>query len=661
MDRYNECIMSKILLLAQGDHIAGYAEEVRRELTDPDEMSIAVASMEEAVRIARERVDTDTEVLNARGTTADLLRESNIPIPVVDIPINDDDISDSLKSARQLAGDDATIGFIGFRHVIVPVRSFLETLNVRIKLYEIHSGSEFPEQIERARRDGVSVIIGGVFAAELIEKAGLRAVRMDSSVASIRQAYKQARSALAAIAIEKKKHQESQTILNSVTEAIISMDRNGRLLALNRIAAQVFDISPGDLDDNGMERLFTPGERRDIARAIDTGEEAVGAIIERQGHKYAMRATPVLVDGTVHGVVVTLQAIDALIHMEATVRKGLYRKGNVARYVFDDIKGVSPELQEAVNMARRFSGLQSNVLIIGDTGTGKEMFAQSIHNASARRHRPFVAVNCGAIPANLIESELFGYDEGAFSGAKKGGRPGLFELAHGGTLFLDEISEMEPAGQVTLLRSLQEQQIRRVGGHDVIPVDVRVIAACNVNLYDMVQGGTFRKDLYYRLSVLVVRVPPLCRRPDDITVLSTAFLSHYNGLFDKNVALSEAAFHELEQFFWDGNVRQLKNFCERVVALADSGEVDAAFIRRELHNSYWTDKRDDTQLNASPRNMSMAPTGEDAPLVIKGKVFSRAQLSNILSAHVGNKEAVANELGISRTTLWKQLKKHGLA
>lgn len=651
--------MSKILLIAQGEHIARYACEVRRELADPDEMSIAVASMEDAVRIARERVGTDTEVLIARGTTADLLRESDVSMPVVDIPIGDDEISDSLKQARLLAGDDATIGFMGFKNVIVPVRSFLETLNVRTKLYEIHSGLEFVQQIEQARRDGVSVIIGGVLAADFVEKAGLHAVLMDSSANSIRQAYKQARSALDAIAIEKKKHQESQTILNSVAEAIVSMDRSGRLLALNRIAAQVFDVPVGKLGAYGMERLFTPGECRDIARALDSGEEAVGAIIERKSRKYAMRATPVLVEGEVQGVVVALQEIEALLNMEATVRKGLYRKGNVARYVFDDIKGVSPELCEAVNMARRFATLKSNVLIIGDTGTGKEMFAQSIHNASERRNRPFVAVNCGAIPANLIESELFGYDDGAFSGAKKGGRPGLFELAHGGTLFLDEISEMEPAGQVTLLRSLQERQIRRVGGHDVIPVDVRVIAACNVNLYDLVRDGVFRKDLYYRLGVLVVRVPPLRRRSDDITVLSKAFIAHYNGLFEKNAALSAEAFRELEQFFWDGNVRQLKNFCERIVALADTGQVDAAFIQRELHNSYWTDKRDDASVaTVSPSAPPFSPG--DAAVVIKGKAYSRAQLFEIVSAHAGNKEAAANELGVSRTTLWKQLKKHGI-
>lgn len=185
----------------------------------------------------------------------------------------------------------------------------------------------------------------------------------------------------------------------------------------------------------------------------------------------------------------------ALQKMEAVVRKGLYQRGNIAKYVFDDIKGSSSELLEAVEMARRFSQLQSNVLIIGDTGTGKEMFAQSIHNASHRCNKPFVAVNCGAIPANLIESELFGYDEGAFSGARKGGRPGLFELAHGGTIFLDEVSEMDQAGQVSLLRALQEQQIRRVGGHDIIPIDVRVIAACNINLYDVVRDNKFRKDL----------------------------------------------------------------------------------------------------------------------------------------------------------------------
>ena len=649
-------VMSKILLIAQGEHIARYASELRDGLADPDELAIVVAYMEDAVRIAGERVGTDTEVLVARGTTADLLRESGIPLPVVDIPIGDDEISDSLKRARELAGDDATIGFIGFKNAIVPVRSFLETLNVRIRLYEIHSSSEFDEQLARAGRDGVSVVIGGVYAAAHIEKAGLRAVLMDSSLASLRQAYAQARSILSAIAIEKKKHEETRTILNSVSEAIVSLDGECRPLVLNSRAAQVFAVRAGDAAVRGLDRLFTAAECRDLARVVQTGEELVGAILERNGRKYAMNAIPVLVDGAPDGAVVTLQEINALINMEATVRKGLYQRGNVARYAFDDIKGGSPQLLEAVNMARRFSRLQSNVLIIGDTGTGKEMFAQSIHNASMRRKRPFVAVNCGAIPANLVESELFGYDEGAFSGAKKGGRPGLFELAHGGTIFLDEISEMDPAGQVTLLRALQEQQIRRVGGHDVIPVDVRVIAACNLNLYDMVRDGKFRKDLYYRLGVLIVRIPPLGRRPDDIAVLAAGFFEQYNAMFDKKVTLAKEALEEMAAFVWDGNVRQLKNFCERIVALSDQKVVDANFIRRELRNSYWSDKQPGEAAETPPQQALT----DHAPLVIKGRVYSRAQLREVLARHAGNKEAAAGELGVSRMTLWKHLKKNRL-
>jgi PAS domain S-box-containing protein len=644
--------MPKILLIAQGAHIARYAARLRGSLPDSEDLAIVVAHMEDAVEIAKKHAGTDTEALIARGTTADLLREAGISLPVVEIPIGDAEISDSLKRARRLAGSDATIGFIGFKNVIVPVRSFLETLNVRIRLYEIHSSSQFHEQFALAKSEGVSVIVGGVRAVELAGTAGFRTVLMDSSLSSLAQAYAQARSIIDAVAVEKKKRQETQTILNSVSDAIVSIDGEGRLLELNRLARQIFGVGAKGAAEKAGD-IFTPDECAWINQAIQTGEEVVGAILERQGRKYALRAVPVTVEGKPQGAVVSLQEINVLQNMEAAVRKGLYQRGNVARYVFADIKGTSAEFRAAVEMAERFSRLQSNVLIIGDTGTGKEMFAQSIHNASPRSKNSFVAVNCGAIPENLLESELFGYDDGAFSGAKRGGRPGLFELAHGGTLFLDEVSQMGQAGQVSLLRALQEQQIRRVGGHDVIPVDVRVVAASNVNLYDLVRDNSFRKDLYYRLGVLIVRIPPLNRRIGDISVLAKDFLAHYRALFVKKMAFTDSALAELESFAWDGNIRQLKNFCERVVALADKESVDGDFIRRELYNSYWSEK------------MPSLPAGgvSDAgdPLVIKGRVVTRSRLEELLSRHRGNKEAISRELNVSRTTLWKLLKKNQIA
>ena len=634
--------MAKILVLAQGEYIADYALEIRKTLSHPEEMAVIVAHMEEAVRIARQQVGGDTEVIIARSMTANMIRNAKLPIPVVDIPISNDETLRSILRAQSLAGKGRPFGFLGFREAVSNVQPFLDLLDFHITIYDVASSRQVLQQIEKAKQDGLTVLVGGARSVGFIRDAGLEAVLIDTSLNSISMAYRQAREILKAVSIEKKKNRETTTILNSVSDAIISLDADGRLAMLNRLAAAIFSLNPASHPDIHYTALFGPPEQASIQRAFSSGEEAGGAVVEIHGVQYAFSVAPVIVDGSPEGAIVTLREILALQRMEATVRKGLYRRGNIAHYVFDDIKGGSTAIREAIDTARNFAGLQSSVLIIGETGTGKELFAQSIHNAGPRRDGPFVAVNCGAIPSNLIESELFGHEEGAFTGSKKGGRMGLFELAHKGTIFLDEISEMDQAGQVNLLRALQERQIRRVGGSSPIPVDVRVIAACNANLHDMVRDNRFRRDLYYRLSVLVMKLPPLRVRHGDVPEIAGYFIQQYNQEFGKDIILADSALREFDAFPWEGNIRQLRNFCERIAAVAPDGKVDGAFVQKLFRDSLWHDD-DET-------------TGVEDHIVIKGRIYSRKQIAEILRRHHGNREQAARELGISRTTLWKSIK-----
>jgi PAS domain S-box-containing protein len=645
--------MSKILILAQGRHIAAHAEKLRKTLPDPDELEIRIAHMEEAVRIGMRYVNTDTAVIIARGTTADLLRISDISIPVVEIPVSDEEIIGSVNKARKIAGNQGLIGFLGFKNVIVSVKCFLEAININVRLYEIHSTQDTLEQIEKAKRENVSVLIAGVRSIEMIQNTGIKAVLMPSSVKSISKAYQQAKEILLALSIEKKKNQETTTIFNSVSEAILSVDSSGVCTVANYLAAKILGEGQDQLIGKNIKNVFNLQEQNSMYKVLETGEELLGGILERRGRNYAMRVVPILVEGQPEGAVITLQDITSLQRMETNVRRGLHqKKGNMAHYFFTDILGKSQSMNEAVEMACRFAKLRSNVLIIGETGTGKELFAQSIHNASLRRESPFVAVNCGAVTEELLESELFGYEEGAFTGAKKGGKMGLFELAHGGTIFLDEISEMNHTGQVMLLRALQERQIRRIGGHNNIPVDLRIIAACNVNLYERVQKNEFRRDLYYRLSVLVLRLPSMNERRGDISMLAVYFVNQYNKQFGRNVTLSESALKELESIHWDGNVRQLKNFCEQITAITDNPVIDDAYIHRQFINNIWYEQKADDINHSKERSVRRLP---DA-VSIKGRIYTRQNLQELLEQHLGNRELVARELHISRTTLWKFLK-----
>ena len=233
-------------------------------------------------------------------------------------------------------------------------------------------------------------------------------------------------------------------------------------------------------------------------------------------------------------------------------------KGHVAKYNFDDIIGDSPQIAKIKDIAKKMSKTNAAVLITGESGTGKELFAHSIHNYSERKDSPFVAINCAAIPENLLESELFGYEEGAFTGAKKGGKIGLFEFAHMGTLFLDEIEGMSPLLQIKLLRVIQEKEIMKIGGDKVIKIDVRLIAATNENLKSLMKEGKFRKDLYYRINTLPIMIPPLRERKEDISLLMNKFIKETGGEF----RFSKQAKEAFDFYNWEGNIREMKNYAE---------------------------------------------------------------------------------------------------
>lgn len=348
------------------------------------------------------------------------------------------------------------------------------------------------------------------------------------------------------------------------------------------------------------------------------------------------------------GYFMQLQKVSDLNKMATT------RIAAQAPFTFHDIIGESPALMDTINTAETASRHASSVLIIGESGTGKEMFAQAIHNSSSRAAEPFIAINCGAIPKSLIESELFGYEAGAFTGAQRNGHPGKFELANKGTIFLDEIGDMPYETQVVLLRVLQAKEVIRVGGKAPIKIDVRVIAATNQNLEDRIRENTFRRDLYYRLNVLTIQIPALRERIDDITLLSNYFIQKYGHAFDKRVTgISEEALFVLQHHDWPGNVRELENTIERAIIVC-SGRI--------------------LQISDLPENIQKTEHGNTALIETKTVSPLELQISNDFTSatpeieelkrylHIcdGNLSEVAREMGISRPTVYRKLKKYGI-
>lgn len=326
------------------------------------------------------------------------------------------------------------------------------------------------------------------------------------------------------------------------------------------------------------------------------------------------------------------QKVAQIQKLEQKLRTIITQKGLVAKNSFVDIIGESPVINSSIKRAKRIAQAEGTVLITGDTGTGKEIFAQSIHNASSRANGPFVAINCAALSPSVLESELFGYVRGAFTGALSEGKTGIFELAHMGTIFLDEIGELPVDIQAKLLRVVQEKEIVRIGDNKVIPVDVRIIAATNKDLQEEIAQHRFRSDLYYRLSVLTLRLPALSERPEDIPLLMQYFLSR-KSMCKK---LTPEAMEALKKMPWPGNIRQLQNVAEQLAVFSDSDTLDVADIEEGLENERPT----------------IAVQNHD--LITRSL---QEKVTEALAESCGNRTKAAELLGVSTVTLWRWVRR----
>lgn len=355
----------------------------------------------------------------------------------------------------------------------------------------------------------------------------------------------------------KSRRQESQMhiLAESLDEGLIGVNETGDIFVCNKKACQIARISEELTMGKKGEEVFPYIPFYQVLREKKAVPEK---IIRLFGTDISLAVVPVVRKENCIGAFAMLQKFNEQESRQNALRRQMMQKGHYARYTLDDVIGISTAITETKNILRKMAATDSPVLLMGETGTGKELMAHALHQASRRADGPFIAINVAAMPENLLESELFGYEEGAFTGAKKGGRPGLFEFAHQGTLFLDEVEGMSLSMQVKLLRVLQEGEIMRVGGGSIIRVDVRIVAATNESLEEKIQDGSFRKDLYYRLNALTVEIPPLRRRGDDIFLLLDYFMRKMGGDF----TLSEGVKAFLRRHPWPGNIRELQNAVE---------------------------------------------------------------------------------------------------
>jgi PAS domain S-box-containing protein len=622
----------RILLIAPYQECKSLADEVFAQNNDA---GLQLESLHAVGVKVVEELCLDYDAVIARGATAIALRSLLKDTPIIDLPITGYDIVRTVDRCKRNCGSHH-IAIMGSSNMIYGVQSIADILDVRIETYIVSKEDDAEQAVLSAKLLGVSAVISGAMAGQIARRHNLCVELIETGKEAILQALDEAIRAAKQAGQTKEVAERVKAILDYAYEGIVAVDEKGEITVFNKTAEQITSVIAEDAIGKQVRDVIA---NTGLLRVLATGKDELGELENINGNMVAKNRAPVKIGEKTVGAIATFQKVSKLQEFEGKIREKIYSKGLAAKYTFNDIIGKSNQLRQLIEITRKFSRVDSNVLIIGETGAGKELISQSCHNASLRKHGPFVAVNCAALPENLLESELFGYVEGAFTGAVKGGKPGLFELAHKGTIFLDEISEIPLKLQGRLLRVLQEREIMRLGHDRLIPIDVRVISATNQDLKRLATEGKFRLDLLYRLDVLQITVPPLRDRKEDILELAFHFIKFFSRKCRKNVhKMSNGAQDLLRDYSWPGNVRELCNICEQLVVLSDSEEILTADIARILKPN-----------ESIPAAISLLKS------VVKPKNLDLLQVEEALRLAEGNKAQAAKLLGISRTTLWRKI------
>ena len=555
-------------IVAVGFHrLKQLLREVAPEYAARARVDVLDRGFEEALaEIEAQRPQRPIDVLVAAGLHGDYLR-SHIDLPVVMVKVGGYDLMLALAQARALS---SRIALVTFGKVRAEVEQFSRLFGLDIVQRSYQSEEQAGACVDELRAAGTEVVVAPGLVADLAEAAGMTGLLLYSPDA-VRQAIDDAIEVARTARIATAKRERLNAIIAQLRDGVVAVDVDERIEALNPPVERLLGLPRAQLLGR---RLGEVAPELSLQRTLRDGVDETDEVARLHGRTVVLSRRGIHERGVTTGAVLTCQDPASIQRAERNLRARATARG--ARWRLDDIVGDSAPMREARRLAARYARSEATVLIVGESGTGKELFAQGLHAASRRAHQPFVAVNCAAFPEALLESELFGYDEGAFTGARKAGKVGLFEAAHHGTIFLDEIGEMPVSLQTRLLRVLQEREILRVGATEPTPIDVRVVAATHRALDERIAVGAFRRDLYYRLNILRLQLVPLRERLDDLPALAA-------HLFDKlamraagaPAALLDALLARAQGYAWPGNVRELENMIERVVG---AGEASAALL-----------------------------------------------------------------------------------
>lgn len=608
---------SDLLLVAPYRHTGALSAQVVAQLglSIPVEVAYDYEALDVVKRHPKARI------VISRGGTAKVLR--GVPnLTVIDIEASFYDVFNAVK--KLLLSGCHRIAVVTQDNVIGLEEGDLSLNGDEISVYPCRSPEEIEKRVEAEFAKGCDGIAGCVVAVNCARRLKMRSAFIDSDFFSIKKAVLNALELERSMSAREMMLSLMQSLFNNIDEGVVVFDEVGHERFFNDKASELLSCFKREhwleklnplLKKDGIPATAVLGQRRVLMRNLE------------------------LSSGDLKNRMVVIQDGSALEESVKSMKFDLYEKGLFARTHFSDILHKSRIMDELVEKARKFARSDSTVMIFGETGVGKEGFAQSIHNDSLRSDKPFVSVNCASLPEGLVASELFGYAEGAFTGARKNGRKGVFEMAQGGTIFLDEITELPLDVQSQLLRVIQEREVRRVGDDRVIPLDIRIICAGNRRILDMCSKGTFRFDLYYRLNVLRLSIPPLRERGEDVLLLFKRFMADFLHCSPEEILIDDGGMQLLCNYQWPGNVRELRNVAE---ALSFDGQrVSKNKLQELLSGTADDEPSQDAYTLEIPDHACL-------------KELEGIYLKRLMKRHC--LKDVCAISGLSRTTLWRKLK-----
>lgn len=608
-------------------------EQAIKKINDPlIDFVIIEGVMENLTDKVKEAIRDGVDVFVGGGGNSATISKSTEAY-VVDIKLTAFDYIESIIKAKKFGRRIAVVQFEG-----TPTFNFkqLEEL-LDVEIFYITYQQE--EEIEfKLKKANVEVVVGASLANEIASRIELPSILIYPGENAIINAIEEAKQITIALRKEREKSKIIQAILDFSPSGIIATDEKSKIIIFNPAAEKITGVQSFKAKGSSINQII-PECKLDMV--LETKQPQLDVISRVNDKDCVVNRIPIEISGNLVGTVAIVHPASEIQKTEQKIRMLNNEKGFTTKNNFSNIVGKSKNIRETIQEAKIFAKSNSNILIYGETGVGKEIFAQSIHNYSSRMKGAFVAINCAALPENLLESELFGYDEGAFTGSKKGGKAGLFEIAHEGTILLDEIGELPFSLQSRLLRVLQEKEVIRLGGDRVIPINVRVIAATNKNLEKKVPNE-FRNDLLYRLNVLQLKIPPLREREDDVIELFLHFLNKYSTLTQYKKEIPQSVLQVLKHYSWPGNIRELQNVSERFSLFLEE-------LTRNDENAY-----QEILIRAIGEERIiedvLAQNGiySEKPKNVPTKVIS--ELNYLLP---GKKAKIANILGVSRTTFWR--------